>query len=135
MDHSFSLEEKVIIVAGGTGVLGKSFIEGIVAAGGTVGILGRNRKIAEERATQINKDGGKAIAICADVTNKNDLVNAKKLVLDKYGKIDGLVNAAGSSMTAEVENKLDIFNMDIDALKDYYGSELMGNSFDYAGFR
>jgi NADP-dependent 3-hydroxy acid dehydrogenase YdfG len=40
--NEFSLSDKVIVVTGGTGILGNSFINGIVEAGGTVGILGRN---------------------------------------------------------------------------------------------
>lgn len=126
MSHSFSLEGKVIVVTGGTGILGKSFIDCIAEAGGTVGILGRNRAIAEERATKINKEGGKAIALCADVTNRNDLTNARKLVLDTYGKIDGLVNAAGSNMTDEAEKELDIFNMSLDELKATMDVNLWG---------
>ena len=62
MEQSFSLKDKVIVVTGGTGILGLSFINAIVEAGGTVGILGRNEKVANERADEINKNGGKAIA-------------------------------------------------------------------------
>lgn len=42
----FSLAGKVIVVTGGTGVLGHSFLAGIVAAGGAVAILGRNSAVA-----------------------------------------------------------------------------------------
>ena len=56
MQH-FSLEGKVIIVTGGTGILGNSFIDGIVEAGGSVGILGRKEAIASARATVINDNG------------------------------------------------------------------------------
>ena len=60
--EEFSLKGKVIIVTGGTGILGDSFIKGIVKAGGSVGILGRNKDIANERADAINKAGGRAVA-------------------------------------------------------------------------
>ena len=55
MENNYSLAGKVIVVTGGTGILGKSFIDGIVAAGGAVGILGRNKEIAEERAAEKQK--------------------------------------------------------------------------------
>ena len=55
MEQSFSLAGKVIVVTGGTGILGNSFINAIVEAGGAVGILGRNAEIANERAAAINK--------------------------------------------------------------------------------
>lgn len=51
------------MVTGGTGILGNSFVEAIVEAGGTVGILGRKKEVAEERANNINANGGKAIAL------------------------------------------------------------------------
>jgi len=40
----FSLQDKVIVVTGGTGILGKAFIEGIVSFGGTAVIVGRNEE-------------------------------------------------------------------------------------------
>lgn len=114
----FSLENKVIIVTGGTGILGKSFIEGIVNAGGTVGILGRNKVVANERADLINKNGGKAIALIADAMNEDQLLDAKNRVLDAFGGIDGLVNGAGGN---QPEGVLlpgdDIFKMNIAGMK------------------
>src|ERR1700744_1827474 len=98
MDNSFSLKGKVIVVTGGTGILGNSFVNGIVEAGGTVGILGRNAAVAEERAAAINANGGQAIALIADALDEAALEAAKDKVLAAYGKIDGLVNAAGGNM-------------------------------------
>src|SRR5258708_22250015 len=98
MENKYSLEGKVVIVTGGTGILGNSFVNGIVEAGGAVGILGRNEAIANERAGDINKNGGKAVALVADVLNEKELVTAKNLVMDTFGRLDGLVNAAGGNM-------------------------------------
>ncbi|MEB0222637.1 SDR family NAD(P)-dependent oxidoreductase, partial [Pseudomonas sp. AB12(2023)] len=69
-----------------------------VEAGGAVGILGRNKEVAEERANAINKNGGQAIALVADVLNEQDLQAAKQTLLDKFGRLDGLVNGAGGNM-------------------------------------
>ncbi|HVU53726.1 MAG TPA: SDR family oxidoreductase [Puia sp.] len=125
MTHALALEGKVVVVTGATGAMGKSFIEGIAEAGGAVGILGRNRRVAEDRATQINLNGGKAMALCADVTNRHDLANARRVMLDTYGKIDGLVNAAGgiSEKPASAEN---IFEGRIDEVKRAMGLHLWG---------
>jgi len=98
VENNFSLKDKVIVVTGGTGILGKSFVEGIAAAGGAVGILGRNRQVAEERAAAINANGGRAIALIADALDENALIAAKDKVIAAYGRIDGLVNAAGGNM-------------------------------------
>src|SRR5688572_29381899 len=120
MDSSFdfSLNNKVIVVTGATGVLGEAFVNGIASAGGSVGVLGRNEKVANERADAINSRGGKAIALVADVMDEQQLMAAKKKLLDRFGKIDGLVNGAGGNIAAAViQPDQDIFKLDFNALK------------------
>ena len=125
--NGFSLKDKVIIVTGGTGILGKAFIHGIANADGIVGILGRNEKVAEERVASIKNKGGKAIALIADVTKGAQLVDAKNKVLDAYGKIDGLVNAAGGNIPgAVVQSNQDIFDLNMSALKEVMDLNLFG---------
>ncbi|HEX8015846.1 MAG TPA: SDR family oxidoreductase [Flavobacterium sp.] len=127
MKTDFTLEGKVIIVTGATGVLGEAFVNGIVAAGGIVGVLGRNEKVANERAESIIKNGGEAIALIADVTIESDLIKARDLVLSKYGKIDGLVNAAGGNMPdAVIQSDQDIFKLNMDALQQVMNLNLFG---------
>lgn len=118
MENNFSLAGKVIVVTGGTGILGKAFIDGIVAAGGAVGILGRNAAVAEERAESINAAGGKAIALVADVLNVEQLNAAKDKIYAEFGRLDGLVNAAGGNMPEGVlQPEDDIFSMNIEGMK------------------
>ncbi|MFL9843587.1 SDR family oxidoreductase [Flavobacterium rhizosphaerae] len=95
---SFSLKEKVIVVTGGTGVLGESFIKAIAEAGGKIAVLGRNKERAEERVKQAQQAGGEAIAVLTDVMNKEDVIRAKNEILEHFGTIDGLVNAAGGNI-------------------------------------
>jgi len=127
MEDKFSLKGKVIVVTGGTGILGNSFVNGIVDAGGTVGILGRNREIAEERANAINKNGGNAIALIADALDEEALTVAKDKVIAAYGKIDGLVNAAGGNMPeGVVMPDQDIFKMNLAGMKKVTELNLWG---------
>lgn len=108
----------MIVVTGGTGILGNSFVNGIVEAGGTVGILGRNAPVAQERANTINENGGKAIALVADVMNEAELEAAKNKILDAYGRLDGLVNGAGGNMPEGVlQPDEDIFKMNLAGMK------------------
>lgn len=127
MEPNFSLAGKVIVVTGGTGVLGGAFVEAIATAGGVVGILGRNEKIANERANAINQKGGQALALIADVTNESQLESACQQMLAAYGKIDGLVNAAGGNMPdAVVQPNQDVFQLNFQALQDVMQLNLMG---------
>lgn len=127
MGNNYSLKGKVIVVTGGTGILGNSFVNGIVAAGGTVGILGRNKTIAHERADNINKNGGKAVALVADVMNEQQLEAAKKQLWDTFGRLDGLVNGAGGNMPQGVlQPDEDIFKMNLEGMKQVMELNLWG---------
>jgi NAD(P)-dependent dehydrogenase (short-subunit alcohol dehydrogenase family) len=127
MSDNFSLEGKVIVVTGGTGILGNSFVNGIVDAGGTVVILGRNEAVGNERADAINKKGGKALAVVADVLNQDDLVAARDKILKAFGRIDGLVNGAGGNMPQGVlQPDEDIFKMNLDGMKQVMDLNLWG---------
>jgi NAD(P)-dependent dehydrogenase (short-subunit alcohol dehydrogenase family) len=128
LETNFSLAGKVIVVTGGTGILGRAFVEGIAAAGGIVGILGRNEKIANERASVINKKGGQALALIADVTNESQLEAACQQMLSAFGKIDGLVNAAGGNIPdAVVQPNQDVFELNFQALQEVMQLNLMGS--------
>ncbi|TCC93607.1 SDR family oxidoreductase [Pedobacter frigiditerrae] len=127
MNNKFSLEGKVIVVTGGTGIIGKSFIKGIVEAGGTVGILGRNEKVANERAEEVIRNGGKAIALIADVLDEKALEQARDEVLAAFGRIDGLVNAAGGNIPEAIIMKDDdIFGMNVDGMRKAMELNLWG---------
>ena len=115
-------------MTGGTGILGNSFIKGIIQAGGTVGILGRNEKIANERVAAIINQGGKAVALIADVNDETQLRNARKKMLAEFGKIDGLVNAAGGNIPdAVVQPEQDIFKLNLSALQEVMQLNLFGS--------
>lgn len=125
--EAFSLKGKAIVVTGGTGILGDAFVNAIVEAGGAVGILGRRKEVAAERANAINKKGGKAIALVADVLNEEELQTAKEKMLEAFGKIDGLVNAAGGNMPEGVlQPDENIFSMKISGMKKVLDINLWG---------
>lgn len=127
MDNQFSLKDKVIVVTGGTGIIGKSFIKGITAASGTVCILGRNEQVAAQRAAEVIEQGGKAIALIADVLDEVALERAKDKVLDTFGRIDGLVNAAGGNIPeAIIQKDDDIFGMNMDGMRKAMELNLWG---------
>jgi len=94
----FSLKKKVIVITGGTGILGESFVKALAEAGAKVAIIGRNAEKAAERVRLVESLGSEAIAIQADVLKEDQIIKAKQEILDKWGTIDGLVNAAGGNM-------------------------------------
>lgn len=127
MENQYSLQDKVIIVTGGTGILGHSFVRGIAEAGGIVGILGRNEAVANERADAIKQKGGKALALVADVMNRDELIVARDKMMTAFGRIDGLVNGAGGNMPEGVlQPDENIFEMNLDGMKKVMELNLWG---------
>lgn len=127
MENTYSLKDKVIVVTGGTGILGNSFVNAIVEAGGIVGIMGRNKDIAEKRANDINSNGGQALALIADVLNEDQLQQSLNLILNEYGRVDGLVNGAGGNMPEGVlQPSDDLFSMNIQGMKKVMDLNLYG---------
>ncbi|MEH3112372.1 SDR family oxidoreductase [Pedobacter terrae] len=123
----FSLENKVVVVTGATGVLGEAFINGLCAAGATIVVIGRNEEIAEQRAADVINAGGKAIYILADVLNEQDLVEANATIIKTYGRIDALVNAAGGNVAeAVIQPGSDVFELNVPALKQAFDLNLFG---------
>ncbi|WP_018625992.1 SDR family oxidoreductase [Niabella aurantiaca] len=124
---AFDLAGKVIVITGATGILGKAFIDGIVAAGGAVVIAGRNEKVAKEREARVKARGGKALSIIADVTREPELIAGRDRILSEFGRIDGLVNAAGGNMkNAIIQKDMGLFDLDIPALREVIDLNLMG---------
>ena len=126
-DTLFSLKEKVIIVSGGTGILGGAFVKAIAAAGAKVVIIGRNEKVGDARAAEINNSGGIAIFIATDVLVEAQLINAREKIIASFGRIDGLVNAAGGNIPEGVlPPEKDVFDLNIEGVKNAMGLNLWG---------
>jgi len=123
----FSLANKVIVITGATGILGEAFVKSVADMDAKVVLIGRNENVGNERADEINKSGKEAIFIKADVLSKEDLLHANEIILKKWGRIDGLVNAAGGNVPeAVIAPGSDIFDIDIDGLKKAFDLNLFG---------
>ncbi|MEL6253712.1 MAG: SDR family oxidoreductase [Bacteroidota bacterium] len=110
-----SLASKTAIVTGGAGVLGGAMAKGLAQAGAKVGILGRNLAKIESKVQEIERMGGKALGLQADVLNREDLEQAKTKILDHWESLDILVNAAGGNMKgATIMPDQDIFDLSLD---------------------
>jgi len=123
----FSLEHKVAIVTGGTGVLGGAMARGLAAAGAAVGILGRRQDKAEQVASAIRTGGGQAFALTADVLDRESLLAAREEVWAAYGRVDILINCAGGNMPgATIVGDLTFFNMTEEAFSQVVTLNLTG---------
>lgn len=92
-----SLEGKVAIVTGGAGHIGRTTARRLAADGATVAVCDVNGEGARTVADSIVADGGRATAVAVDVRSVESVEAMVEQVIDRYGRIDILVNVAGGS--------------------------------------
>ena len=98
MANLFCVKDKVVIITGGAGILGKGIAGHLAEEGAKVVILDRAAEVGEQVVADIKAKGGEASFFLTDVLNKDVLEQNKKDILEKYGRIDALLNAAGGNM-------------------------------------
>jgi NAD(P)-dependent dehydrogenase (short-subunit alcohol dehydrogenase family) len=141
----FSLKDKIILVTGASGLLGREHVKAILSAGGVPILLDLDQEVLDLQVFELKKKFKQNIAgYAVDITDEEKIkTNCNKILL-KYGKIDGLVNNAANNPKVEnsceinfsrLENfPIEIWNKDLDvALKGtflctkYYGFEISKN--------
>lgn len=121
------MKGKVAVITGGNGTLGSVFAKGLVEAGATVYILGRNANKSRKRVNEFKKMGLTIHSTTCDVTDEKSVEAAAKRILKKTKKIDILVNGAGGNMSgATVMPDQSIFDMSIDQFRKVSDLNLVG---------
>lgn len=98
------LKDKVIIVSGGAKGIGEGIVRSLAAEGAIPVIIGRNEADNLATVQQIEAAGGKALQVVAELTNPEECRKAVQAVIDKFHRIDGLVNNAGVNDGVGLEN-------------------------------
>ncbi|GAB4115503.1 MAG: SDR family oxidoreductase [Roseiflexaceae bacterium] len=123
----FSLEGQVAVITGGTGVLGGGMARGLAAAGAKVGVLGRRREQAAAVVAAIEAEGGAAMVLAADVLDREQLQQARAALLERWGQIDILVNAAGGNMpAATLQPGASFFSLPVEGMEAVIALNLQG---------
>lgn len=119
---------RVAVVTGGSGVLCGRLAEALGAAGAAVAVLGHSRlERADAVAETIRDHGGTACVLQADVLDKPGLLRVREQVLEKFGRIDILVNGAGGAKKqATTSHELSFFALPEDAIRWVFDLNFMG---------
>jgi len=145
LEDIFRVDNKVIVITGAAGLLGRKHAEVIAAYGGTPVLLDLYKEPVEQLAMELNeKYNSNAVGVSVDITNEQQIKENAKWVVKKFGKIDGLVNNAANNPKVEnpgekdfsrLENfPLDVWNQDIAVgltgaylCSKHYGSKIAEN--------
>lgn len=98
MSNIFSVKDKVVVITGGTGVLGSCIGKYLASEGAKVVILGRRKEEGDAIVKEIKDNGGEAMFLVTDVMDKDVVERNCADILAAYGKVDSLLNAAGGNM-------------------------------------
>jgi len=133
------LNNKVCVITGGGGVIGKALAIGLGSAGVKTALLDLNKQMADKVAAEVrDKTGSESIGVEANVLDKESLEAAKGEVNSKLGKINMLINGAGGNspkatsaaevMTDELKNDLGktFFGLDISGFEFVFNLNFMG---------
>src|SRR5580658_5310732 len=114
METNMLLDSKVVIVTGAASPrgIGKATAKALAAQGARVVILDLRKEDAESAARDL---GEEHLGLACDVTDKDACVAAAKAVIEKYGRVDGLINNAGISQPLKT---MDIGPANFDAVID-----------------
>ena len=94
-DSLFSVDGKVVLVSGGSRGIGRAIADGFAQRGAQVIITGRERETLEATASEMSSGGNTVHPIVCDVSNVDAIHSAVQQSIDKFGRIDTLINVAG----------------------------------------
>lgn len=126
MCELFSVKDKVVVITGGTGVLGRAIAKYLDQEGAKVVILGRNEQLGKEIASQSSSEGGMLFIKC-DVMDQKNVQAVCDEVVARYGRVDALLNAAGGNMPgATIPPTGDFFGVKVDEFQKVLDLNLIG---------
>jgi len=105
------IKDKVVIITGGSSGIGKACALRFGKERGRICISGRNAEKLEATAKELETEGVEVMTVVGDVSNENDCVRLINETLNKYGRIDVLINNAGISMRAPFKD------LDLDVIR------------------
>ncbi len=113
MKNLFDIKDYVVVITGGTGVLGRAIAEYLSLNGASVIILGRKEEVGREIVADIENAGGRCEFMKTDVMDRQAVQANCDAIVAKYGRVDTLLNAAGGNMAgATIGPDQNFFDLD-----------------------
>ena len=120
------LDGRVAVVTGATGVLGGAAARGLAEAGAAIGIVARSLERAGPLADELRGAGTDVLVLPADVLDEAALAAARDRVLERWGRVDILVNAAGGNLPEATVGERSFFELPLESFDDVVRLNLDG---------
>ncbi|MBN1318052.1 MAG: SDR family oxidoreductase [Anaerolineales bacterium] len=118
---------KTYIITGGAGILGGEMACALVSCGANVAILDRLPEQAGRLKERLDRGPGRSIVLLANVLQKESLTQARDSILKEFGRVDGLINAAGGNKPdATTSIDLPFFDLPEEALRFVFDLNILG---------
>ncbi len=126
--HSlFQVQGQTVVMTGGSGVLGKAMATALAQAGARIAILSLHAESAEATAAAIRAEGGQALGLACDTTNRAALEQAQQEVCSRFGAVDILINAAGGNRPqATTSAERSFFDLDSQIINEVFTLNFTG---------
>ena len=127
VNHLFDLSGQVAVVTGGTGILGGEIACALAAWGVNVAILDRNLDPVQGLLDRMGPAACQVLAVQGDVLNPDSLGKAAQAVIQRFGRVDILINGAGGNRPQATTNAdQSFFDLPVDAMRWVVDLNLMG---------
>ena len=100
----FDLSGRVAIVTGGNRGLGRGMAEGLAGAGASIVVAGRDEARNADTVDGLRRQGAHAVSVATDVSREEDVRALMRQAVERFGRIDVLVNCAGDSVRKSPED-------------------------------
>jgi NAD(P)-dependent dehydrogenase (short-subunit alcohol dehydrogenase family) len=126
-DVGIDMTGHTVVMTGGTGVLGRVLVAALIQAGASVALIVRDTAKAQALFPDAMAPSERILVIAADVTDGDSLRAARDRCLDRFARIDALVNGAGGNLPeATTSEERRFFDLDEGALRDVIELNLVG---------
>lgn len=127
MKNLFDIRDRVTVVTGGAGILGRAICTYLAEQGARIVVLDRDEKTGGELVAEIRAKGGEGLFLATNVLDREVLVQNREAILKAYSRIDILLNAAGGNMGgATIAPDKSFLDLEIDAFKKVVDLNLFG---------
>jgi NAD(P)-dependent dehydrogenase (short-subunit alcohol dehydrogenase family) len=127
LQNSFDFKRRTIVMTGGTGVLGSEIACALADCGAQLAIIHLNPNRGADLLKRLGGRSENVALFHADVLQIASLHQAAADILNRFGKIDGLINAAGGNQPrATTSPDLKFFDLPFDALREVFDVNLLG---------